>query len=94
LLSDALTPDPTKIRYEHLELTPADASRAMRAANQTMRDVVAEKHAQLLDLGGQLTQPDLLEDHVHFSTAGSAAVGLAFADFLEPILAARAASAK
>ena len=86
LLIEDSTSDQTEIRYDYLELSPSAADRAMREANQVMRDVATEKQVALIDLGPQLSRQELLEDHVHLNEAGRAAVSLAVADFLEELL--------
>ncbi len=72
-----------RVHFEFLGLDPPQAEEAMLAAHRVVREVAASKGSDLLDIGPRLSRVELLADGVHTNAAGSRALGLAVADFLE-----------
>jgi lysophospholipase L1-like esterase len=80
-----------RINLAYLGLSHGAAVDAFRACDGAIREVARRERAAWLDASASLSgDPALFEDHVHLSEAGSARLASLVADFLAPLLGARA----
>lgn len=77
-----------RIAYGYQGLSHDALVRAIGECNDAIRQVAVEHAVPLIDLDHRFSgRPELFDDHVHTSAAGSAALAEAVADFLAPRLA-------
>lgn len=88
LASDNSEADRARINYGYQGLDHGELVRTFETCNQIVREVGAEKRAEVLDLAADLSgRSELFDDHIHTSREGSRALADTVAEFLRPRLA-------